>query len=66
MNVSILDENIKPSIEEVLVTMMREKRDLFYDIILEAIEDVALANAIQEGREDRFTDEGQILTILEG
>ena len=66
MNISILDENIKPLIEEVLVAMIREKRELFYDIILEAIEDVSLANAIQEGREDQFVEEDRILSILEG
>jgi len=46
--------------------MTKEKRDLFYEIILEAIEEVALAKAIVEGRREQFVSEDSILGMLEG
>jgi hypothetical protein len=45
--------------------MIREKQELFYETLLEAIEEVALANAIVEGREDKFVSEDKIQEILE-
>jgi hypothetical protein len=52
--------------KEIIIEMLEEKRDLFYEIILEALEEVALANAIAEGREDKFVSEDRILGMLEG
>lgn len=50
--------------KEVLVEMLEEKNDLFYDVVITAIEDVALANAITQGREDNFVDEDKITSLL--
>jgi len=58
--------SIKELLEEVLVKMLREKREVFYEIFLEALEDIALANAIQKGRRNRFVSEDRILAIPEG
>jgi len=55
---------MKGFIEEVIVEMIKEKRDLFYEIILEAMEEVALAKAITEGREDNFVSEDRISTDI--
>lgn len=61
----ISDEKFKEMIKEILVEMIKEKRDVFYELVLEAIEDVGLAKAITEGREDNFVSEDRILAILE-
>ena len=66
MELTIGDETLKPLLEEVLIKLIREKREIFYDIVVEAIEDIALGNAIQEGRQDHFVSEDRILAILEG
>jgi hypothetical protein len=66
MELSIVDEELKPLLEEILIKMIREKRDVFYDIFVEALEDIALGEAIQEGRRDHFVSEKQIFAILEG
>ena len=34
--------------------LMEERRALFLDVILEAIEEIGLANAIREGRQNEF------------
>ncbi len=66
MELTIVDETLKLLLEEVLIKMIREKREMFYDIFVEAIEDVALGNAIQQGRKNRFVSEERIFAILEG
>ncbi len=66
MELTIVDETLKPLLEEVLIKMIREKRDVFYEIFMEALEDIALGNAIQEGRQNRFVSEERIFAILEG
>lgn len=65
MELVISDEKFKELIKEILVEMIKEKRDLFYELVLEAIEEVGLAKAIAEGREDNFVSEDRILAILE-
>jgi len=64
MSFSISDKKIKTLMKEVLVEMLEEKNDLFYDVVITAIEDVALANAITQGREDNFVDEDKITSLL--
>jgi len=66
MELSINDEKIRGILKEILIEMIQEKRELFYEIIVEAIEEVALANAITEGRKDEFVSEDRILGMLEG
>lgn len=66
MELTINDEKMKDFMKEIIIEMIKEKRELFYEIILEAIEEVALANAIIEGRQDNFVSEDRILEMLEG
>lgn len=66
MDITSSDEKTKELIAEVLVEMITEKRDMFYELIVEAIEDVALAQAITEGRKNKFVSESRIMKILEG
>jgi hypothetical protein len=60
----ITEEKTKEILTEILVEMLQEKRELFYDIILEAMEDIGLSKAIMEGRENDFVDEAEVLFIL--
>jgi hypothetical protein len=50
----ITDEKTKEMLTEILVEMMQNKRELFYEIVLEALEDIGLANAIAEGLNGEF------------
>lgn len=65
MELTISDEKTKELMTEVLVEMIRQKREVFYDIILEALEDVGLGKAVAEGRKDDFVSEDRILSLLE-
>jgi hypothetical protein len=64
-NLTISDEKTKELLTEVLVEMIKDKRDVFREIVLEAIEEVGLANAIIEGRENKFVSEAEIMNVLE-
>ncbi|GAK49192.1 hypothetical protein U14_00410 [Candidatus Moduliflexus flocculans] len=66
MELTIGDETLKPLLEEVFIKMIQEKRNVFYEILIEALEDVALGNAIQRGRQNQFVSEERIFAVLEG
>ncbi len=66
MTLIMSDEKMKELLKEIMIELMKEKRDLFYEIILEAIEESGLAQAINEGRKDDFVSEARIMEILEG
>lgn len=66
MNIAISDEHTKELMTEVLVEMMQQKREVFYEIVVEALEDIGLAGAIQEGRQNEFVDKAEISELLKG
>ena len=66
MELKINEKQAKELLKEVLIELMEEKRDLFFEVMLEAIEEIGLANAIREGRQNEFVSEEQIIAILRG
>ncbi|HIP73220.1 MAG TPA: hypothetical protein EYH05_17705 [Anaerolineae bacterium] len=64
MELTISEQEAKNLFKEALIELMEEKNELFYETILEVIEEIGLANAIREGRQNEFVSEKQILTIL--
>ena len=66
MQLTISDEKTKELLAEVLIEMLKNKREVFQEIVLEAIEEVGLANAIVEGRKNDFVSEEKIMIALEG
>jgi len=65
MKLSIDDETTKEMLTEIMVEIIKTRKDLFYDLILEALEEVSLANAIKEGRQDDFVSEEKIFALLD-
>lgn len=63
---TISETKAKELLKEVIIELAQERRDLFFEIILEAIEEIGLANAIREGRQNEFVSEESIVAILEG
>ncbi|MEM4237871.1 MAG: hypothetical protein QW050_02660 [Candidatus Nitrosocaldaceae archaeon] len=62
----IIDEKkMKKVVKDALIEMMTEKKDLFDDLILEALEEVALGKTIREGRKDQYVAESKIMKMLE-
>ena len=65
MSYTLDEKRMRKVMKDVLVEMMTEKKDLFYDLILETIEEVALGKAIKEGRKDQYVADSKIMRILE-
>ena len=49
-----------------MIKILKNRKDLFYDIVIDAIEEIGLANVIQEGRQDKFVEEEMIFSLLDG
>jgi len=64
MELMINEKQAKALLKEVLIELLEEKRDLFFEVMLEAIEEIGLANAIREGRQNEFVSEEQVLAVL--
>ncbi len=66
MALSIDEAQTKELLKEVVLELITERRGEFYEIIVEAMEEIGLAQAIREGRRDEFVSEEQITAILAG
>ena len=66
MKISINDDKTKEILTEIMIDILETRKDLFYDIVIEAIEEIGLANAIQEERQDEFVEEEMIFSLLDG
>ena len=63
--VSAVDETqTKELFKQAVVELLQERRAEFYELFIEALEDVGLANAIREGRRNEFVSETYINAIL--
>ncbi len=62
-----LNENVlKQAFKDALLEIIEEKRSIFQDIIVEALEDIALSHAIDEGKDSGTASRQEIFNILEG
>ena len=66
MELTLNETQAKALLKEVVIELVQEKRDWFFEMVVEALEEVSLANAIREGRQNKFVDEAHIAAILEG
>ena len=62
-----LDESrLKQILKEALMEALEEKKDVFHELIVEAIEDIAMINAIREGQNTETVGKQEIFDILQG
>ena len=60
------DKNqLKEVFKQAIAELLQERRDLLYDVLIEVLEDVALANAIKEGEETEIVPRKQVFKTLE-
>ena len=65
MNHQLTEDELKVLFKQAITEVLEERRDLFYDLFAEVIEDVGLSNAIREGYATERVDEDTILGILD-
>lgn len=66
MESSINQEDLKNIIKTALVEVFEERQDLLHDAIEDAIEDVALAHAIEEGEGTELVKREEVFRLLKG
>ncbi len=65
MTTTTLDEgHLKELFKQAMLELLVERKDIFYDLFAEVIEDAALVNAIREGEADESVSRSEIFEIL--
>jgi hypothetical protein len=65
MAYKVLDEKqIKESVKQALVELLRERKDLLYDLVEEIVEDYALARAMKEGQQTPKVSRQKVVRAL--
>lgn len=64
--VNIPQDTIKQAMKEALTETFAEQSDLLCEVVAEALEDFALAEAIEEGQQTGKVSRGRIFDTLEG
>lgn len=66
MSDSTLDESqLKPLFKTAIIEIMQEQKELFKELITEAMEDIALAKAIEEGETTERVSRDVIFQLLD-
>lgn len=63
---SVEDKHTKDLIKQALLELFQERRDLFYDLFEEVLEDVGLANAMCAGENSKIVSEKEVMKTLGG
>jgi hypothetical protein len=60
------DVRLKALFKEVLAEVLDQRRDWFLSVVTEALEDIALVQAIKEGEQSEDISRDEIFQILRG
>ena len=66
METSINQDQLKDLIKAALAEALEEQRDLLHEVVEEALEDLTLARAIEEGESTDLIGREEVLKLLEG
>jgi len=66
METLVNDDKLKELLKQAIIEVIEEKREAVHDILVEAMEDVALIRAIKEGEDSGSADREEIFGILRG
>ncbi len=60
------DPRLKQLFKTAVLEVLEERKDLLRDVIEEALEDIALARAIEVGQRTAEANRGEVFSVLEG
>ncbi len=66
MEALIDDSKIKKLFKQAIIEAIEEKKDVVHDLLVDAMEDIAMIRAIQEGENTDSVSKKEIFDILEG
>ena len=61
---SLEDQHTKELMKQAPLELFQERRDLFYNLFEEVLEDVGLANAMREGENSGIVSEKEVMKAL--
>jgi hypothetical protein len=62
---ALLDDNkLKNLMKQAIIEAIEEKKDMVHDILVDALEDVAMIHAIQDGEDSGSVNRDEIFGIL--
>jgi len=62
---SLTETQLKDLMKVAILEIFQERQDLFQDLIAEALEDLAMIKAIDEGKDSELVSREEIFAILE-
>ena len=64
MSRSVQESELKKAVKEALLEAIQENREVFQEMLTEALEDVALVQAIKEGETTEVVSRDEIFDLL--
>ena len=64
--VSLDEKQFKALLKQTLIELFEERQDLFSAIVIEALEDVGLVNAMHEAEDSEAVSEEEVMKTLKG
>ncbi len=65
METLIDDEKLKDLFKQAIIEAIEEKKDAVHDLLVEAMEDLAMIHAIQEGEDSKTASRKEVFKVLE-
>ncbi len=65
-SIPVDEDRIKDLLKQAIVELLEEREDLLTDVFVEALEEVAMANAIKEGEGTQSVSRSEISKVLDG
>lgn len=65
MSIPIDEAKLKQAVKAAMVEILEEQKDFVREVLEEALEDIALSHAIQEGERSGFVAREEVFSALE-
>ena len=66
MSRSVQESELKKAVKEALLEAIQENREVFQEMLTEALEDVGLLRAMKVGRKTKMVPREKVFEILKG
>jgi len=63
VSISLEEQDVKDLLKQAILELREERQDLFRELLAEAIEDLGLIHAIQEGEATSNVSKGEVLSV---
>ena len=65
-NLTTDSSKLKEVFKQAIIEAMEEKKDLVHDLLVEAMEDLGMIRAIQQGEDSETVSRDEVFSLLKG